>query len=174
MTPAVTKAAKVRRTPAFIRPQGYGNFRNARAQLFRLDDEFGSEFHSRAAHIHLIKNGAGKSPHPAMAVPDSRTEEKIQQRRKPRIADIFVVPGHGTRPNPSPKTIAHHHVVAFAPLLQEMRNLGEVIAIVGVAHDDKAAPRRPDALSQGGSVALLFNPYDPSSSCFRNLDRSVR
>src|SRR5580693_5136144 len=94
MAPAVAKATKVRRTAALVRPERNRNFRDARAELRGLDHELRRKFHSCAAQIHAVVNGASEAAHAAVAVADARVKKKIQDRGEHRIAKISVMPGH--------------------------------------------------------------------------------
>ena len=76
-----------------------------------------------------------------MAVTDARVKEKIQHRGEHGIAEIFVMPGHRAGLYFPAKAIAHHHVVALPPHLDETRHFAEVVAVVRVAHDDERRPR---------------------------------
>lgn len=109
-TPAIAKAAQVRRAATLVGPEDDGDFADARADLSSFDDEFGGEFHSGASDIEAVIDGAGKSPHAAIAVADSNVKEKIEQRRKTGVAEIFVELGHGARFDAAAEAIAHHDV----------------------------------------------------------------
>src|SRR5262249_3424598 len=71
MTPAVTKAAEVRRAAALVGPQGDRDFRNFRAKLSGLDHEFGGEFHAGASQVHAVVDFAREAAHAAVAVSDA-------------------------------------------------------------------------------------------------------
>src|SRR5258706_9878182 len=127
----------MRWTPALVWPQHNRNFRDARADLRRFDNQFGSKLHSGAANAQPIVHCARKTAQAAITVADSGAKKHVEQSCEAGIADIFVAPGHGAWPNPSLKAIAHHQVVAFAPLQNESRNVGEIVAVIGVTHDDE-------------------------------------
>ena len=50
--------------------------------------------------------------------------------------------GHGARLDAAGEAVAHDEVVAAAQRVDERAEVGEVVAVVGVAHDDEA-PARP-------------------------------
>ena len=52
------------------------------------------------------------------------------------IADVAVFPGHGAGPDAAEKAISHHDVIAVAKLCDERGERAEVVAVVGVAHND--------------------------------------
>ena len=44
---------------------------------------------------------------------------------------------HRTRPNPAFEPIPHHQVIPLAQLVEDGLDAGEVVAVVGIAHDDE-------------------------------------
>ena len=66
-------------------------------------------------------------------------------------------PGHGARQNGPSKARAEDVLVPFAQLLDEGRNLREVVGIVGVAHDNVLAARRIEIEPKKRSAAEIAN-----------------
>jgi hypothetical protein len=58
--------------------------------------------------------------------------------------------------------------------VNELRNFEEVVAVVGVTHNDVAASRSCDAGAQGGSVSTLLHMEYARTMRLGDLDRSVR
>src|SRR5580658_7016704 len=141
MTPAIAEAPQVRWTATLVRPQRDGNLRDARAELRRLDHKFGREFHARTAQIHTVVNGASETAHPTMAITYAGVKKKIQDGGEHWIADIFVMPGHRAWFDFSAEAVAHYHVAALLPHLDEARHFAEVVAVIRIAHDDESAAR---------------------------------
>ena len=96
---------------------------------------------------------ARKAAQPAMEVADRAAEEQPADEREDRIAEIAVKRRHGRLRDPAAKTVSHHDVVAFAKLFDEAVEIGEVVGIVAVAHDDVAAARSADAGDKRRAVA---------------------
>ena len=82
-----------------------------------------------------------------------------------------IAPG-STRPPPASQPAALHEVVARAQLLDELRQFAEIVAVVGVAHHDEAAPRRLDASHQRGAVPGALHRHDARALAVRDLRSS--
>ena len=164
----------MRWTPALVFPQCDRNLRGFCAELRRLDHKFRSEFHPVAAHIHPVKHFPGKSTHSAVSITDAGMKKQIQQRRQTGIANVLVVPRHRARFDLSGKTISHHHFAAFAPLRHKSRHFGEIIAIVGITHDDESAARRANSGLQRRAIPALRNWNHSCAMRLHNFDRAVR
>src|SRR5579863_7897735 len=145
MAPAIAKTAQMRRTSALVGPQRNWNFRNLCVELCRLDYELRRKLHARAAQVHLIVNRARESTHATVTVSNPGVKEKIEEPRQSRISDVLVVPWHRAAFDFPTEAIAHHHVVSLSPHFDKARHVGEVVAIVGVAHDDELPARGCDS-----------------------------
>ena len=84
------------------------------------------------------------------------------------MAPGSIVPAAGWQP------AALHEVVPVAELLDELRHLQEVVAVVGIAHDDELAPRGGDAAYECVAVAPGGHLDDarPHAPC--NVLRAIR
>ncbi len=133
------------RTAALVRPEDDGNLGNAGADLAGLDDELQGKFHARAAQIQFVVERSAEATHAAIAVSDAGAEEEIYKPAQSGIAKIFVQRRHGARLDAASEAIAHDEVVALAKFVDEIGHLAEVIAVVGVTHDDVFAARGGDA-----------------------------
>src|SRR5690606_5864872 len=71
------------------------------------------------------------------------------------------------------EAVAHDQVRASAQLLDEAVERGEIIGVVGVAHDDVAAVRRGDTAAQGSPVAALGDSNDARTQAFSDRLRSI-
>ena len=143
----------MRRASPLVGPQNNGNLRDARADLRRLDNHFQRKFHSRAAHVQPVVKSARKSAHAAIAVANARVKKSVEQRGEAGVAQVLVRRRHRSRLDSPAEAIAHHDVVAFPQLLDEARNVGEVVTIVRIAHDDKRAACSGNSGTQGRAVA---------------------
>src|ERR1035441_1119623 len=88
-----------------------------------------------------------------MEIPFVHVEEDSSDSCEDRISDVAVFPRHGPRLDAALEPVPHDHVVAFAQLLNKVVQMLEIITVVGVAHDAKAAARLGDCAVQRGAVA---------------------
>ena len=66
-----------------------------------------------------------------------------------------------------------HEVEPFAEPAHQPGDLAEVVAVVGVAHDDVRAARRLDAAHQRAAVAPFGYRHNSGTHCLRDLLRTV-
>ena len=106
----------------------------------------GGELHPGRAQVERRQQVAAEGAHPAVGVADAGPEEEVEQPREQRVADVPVKPGHRARLDPG-HPVADHQVGAVAQRPDEAVDLGEVVGVVGVAHEDVLAlgPRRSPA-----------------------------
>ena len=71
------------------------------------------------------------------------------------------------------EAIAHDERIAFAQLLHEALEAREIVAVVGIAHDDVASARRGDSGCKRGTVAPLGHRHDARSRARRERRRAV-
>jgi hypothetical protein len=90
-----------------------------------------------------------------------------------RVAEIPVQRRHRPRRDTAGEPVAHHQVRALPQFVNERHQVGEVIAVVGVAHDDVLAAGRDDAAHQRVAVALLADRHDPGARVGRQLLAAV-
>src|SRR5580700_6843057 len=124
---------------ALVGPENDRNFGDAGANLAGLDDKLKGEFHPRAAQIQFVIKIAPESPHSAVAVSDSRTEETIHKPTQTGIAEIPVERRHRAWLDAALESVSHHEIVALAQFLNKIRNLTEIVTVVGIPHDDVLA-----------------------------------
>src|SRR5260370_15404709 len=157
------------RTPAFVRPQDDGDFRAASADLGGFNDHLQGEFSAGDWDLEVIIELAGESAHAAIAIADACVKQSVEKPGKAGIAEVFVKRRHGSGLDPAPKAVAHNHLKAFPQFLDEMGNLGEVITIVRVSHDDELAPGRFDPCLQGSTVSSFSHLDDARPVAFSNF-----
>src|SRR6266849_6418787 len=90
-----------------------------------------------------------------------------------RLAASFVEPGHGAGLDSSLKPVAQYQVGPFAPLSDKARHLREIVAVVGIAHDDELAFGFFDSLLQGIAVASGRNMYNAGTEVLRDFYRAI-
>ena len=75
---------------------------------------------------------------------------------------------------PPLKRLPVDEVVALAEPRDEWLELGEVVAVVGVAHDHPAPARGRDPARERGAVSAALDRHDPGAELLRDLLRAVR
>src|SRR5882757_2604709 len=161
------------RAAALVWPEDDGDFGDAGADLGGLDDKLEGKLHTGAAQIQFVVESAPESPHAAVAVAYSRAEEKIHQPAQTGIAKIFVQRRHGAGLDAAAKAIAHDQVVAPAQFVDEIWDFAEIIAVVGVAHDDVFTAGGGDAGLQRRAVAPLGDADYGGSIVLGNFNRAI-
>ena len=95
---------------------------------------------------------------PQWKSPGVHAEEQPAEEAQHRVAEIAVQRRHGAGLDAAGEAIAHHQLGAVAQPRHERVERGEIVGVVGVAHDDEAAARRGDAAEQRCAVALARRP----------------
>src|SRR5579872_6524675 len=81
---------------------------------------------------------------------------------------------HSALGDSATKAIAHNQLGAIEQLSQKSRDVGEVIAIVGVAHHNIATFGYSDAALQSIAVAFFGHIHQARSTLLGDLLRTVR
>ena len=97
---------------------------------------------------HVAADGA----HAAVGVAHAGAEEEVEDAGEHRVADVAVEPGHRARLDAA-HAVAHHEVGALVELLDEARDVAEVVGEVGVGHHDVVAGGGREAGQVGAAVA---------------------
>jgi len=101
-----------------------------------LDDHFAREFHARAGQPELQEGVLADRAQTRMGVGNARPEEEVEDSGEDRVADVAVFPGHCPWRNASLEARAHAELGARLDLADHRDAVGEVVAAVGVAHQD--------------------------------------
>src|SRR5437667_525184 len=173
MAPAVAEAPEVWGTASFVRPKRDGNFRHANAHGGCLYDELRGKLHTGGSQIHPSIDGFSKAAHAAVGVSDICAEKQFQDSRKHGVADLFMMPSHRARFDFSFEAIAHHNFIAFAPFCAKARHLREIIAVIGIAHDDELSARLFNSLAQCMTVAPRRGMNNSGAVLLGDFDRTV-
>src|SRR5258708_37259890 len=80
---------------------------------------------------------------------------------------------HGILLNSSTKTVSHHHIGAVPQLLDEARDVPEIVAVISVPHYHVFAARAGDSSHKSVAISLGSHIYNPCPHSLRNLDRAV-
>jgi len=102
-----------------------------------------------------------------------RVEEDAADEGQSRVADPAVRPDHRALANAARKSIAHDQIASIAQLVEQRADGGEVVAVVGVAHDHKAALRGCDSTDQRASVTLPLDVDHADAELPRQRLRTV-
>ena len=73
----------------------------------------------------------------------------------------------------SQEAIAHHQVVALTEVGHKTLQLREIVAVVGVTHDDEFSAGRRDSTAQCGSVSPFGDGHHARAPASGNLLRPV-
>ncbi len=104
------------------------------------------------AQVEPRQHVAPQRAHAAVGVADAGAEEDVEDAGQDRVADVAVQPRHRARVDVV-HPVAHHELGAVVELLDEARDLVEVVGQVGVGHDDVVAARGGEAGEVGAAVA---------------------
>ena len=81
---------------------------------------------------------------------------------------------HGTRFDSAPEAVAQHDIVTLAQFFHESRHIGEVVAVVRIAHDDVRTACACDARTQRRPITAFRHANHARAALFRDLNRTVR
>jgi hypothetical protein len=93
-------------------------------------------------------------------------EEQAAEEAEDGVADVAVFPRHGAGMNPARETVAHHDIGARLEGGEHGAGFAEIVAAVGVGHDDVAAAGGVDAGVEGVTVAALGDGDDAGAGRF--------
>lgn len=110
---------------------------------------------------------------PAVKIAQRGAEEQAPHERKRRVADVAVFPWHGARSDATAKPVAHHEIMTGPQRLDKTRQVGEIIAAVGVTHEHVTTQGGRDAAAQGAAVTLGGNGYHAGPRCRGHSLRAV-
>ena len=96
---------------------------------------------------------AAEGAESAVEVADGDAEEDAADGGEDGVAEVTVERRHGSGLDGAGETVAHDEVVAFVELWKEAGEVFEVVAGVGVGHEDVFAVGGLDAGDKGGAVA---------------------
>ena len=152
--PAVAPGAQVRRAAAPVRLQ-CGRYLDQRVPGERgAYDQLGGELHARHAESERPDALPVEAADAAVEVADLlQPEHEASDPRQDRVAQIPVQERHGTGSDAALEPVAHDHVVALAQLVDERAEVGQVVGVVRVGHDDVPPAGRLDAGHQCAAVA---------------------
>ena len=172
--PAVPPGVQVRRPAPAVLGQRGRHLRHALAGQGRLDHHLAGEFHPGRLQVERHHAIPVESAQAAVEVTDLAAEEQAADETQHRVAEVPVQRRHRSRRDPAGEPVAHHQVGTLAQLLDERHQVGEVVAVVGVAHDDVLAVGRDDAAHQRVAVTLVADRHHAGARLFGQPLAAVR
>ena len=124
------------------------------------------------AQVQARQHVAPQRAHAAVRVADAGAEEDVEDAREHRVADVAVQPRHRARVD-LVHPVAHDELGALVEVLDEARDLVEVVREVGVAHHDVAAAGGGEAGQVGAAVAAARLVDDARAGGGRELRAAV-
>src|SRR6516162_1170793 len=124
---------------ATVGPHRDRDFRYSRAKLRRLDHGLRAELKPSSPEVKPVINLLREASHTAVDVPNAGTEEEVEESRERRRAKQPVMPAHSPLFDLTPEPVAHHKLVALAPLGHEAGYFREIVAAVGITQDNELA-----------------------------------
>ena len=172
--PAVAPGAQMRRTRASIRREHGRHFRDAPACQGGLHDHLARELHTRSAQTQIERCCTLEATQATVEVADLRGEEQSPRKAQQRVAEVTMQQGHGAPADAAAEAVADDQGIPRAQRCDESVELGEVVAAVGVRHDDEPAPGGFDATEQRTAIAAARDGYDARARLAGELGRAVR
>jgi len=163
----------MRRPGAAVRLQRGRHLLDAQAGQRSPHHHFAGELHSRGLEVQPADGFGVEAAQAAMEIAGADAEEQAAEIAEHRVAEITVQHRHGAGLDAAPETVAHHQLRPVAQARHEGVERAEIVAVVGVAHDDEAATGGGDAAQQGSSVTLLRDRHDARAHPARDLLRAV-
>ena len=168
--PAVAEGAQVRAlVAAAVGPQRDRHLADARAGERRLDDHLRGVLHPGAAEVEVARQVGAERAHAAVDVVDRHPEPASGEPGEHRVAPHAVQERHGAGPDGAAargKPAPLHQLGAVAQRRQEAMQLGEVVAVIGVAHEHVAPARRRDPARERAAIAARRHRDDPAARRF--------
>ena len=158
--PAIPPGVQVRRPAPAVLGQRGRHLGDPLAGQRRLDHHLAGELHPGRLQVERHDGIPAEPAQAAVEVADLAAEEQPADEAEHRVAEVPVQRGHGPGRDAAGEPVAHHQVRALAQFVNERHQGSEIIAVVGVAHDDVLALGRDDAAHQRVAVALLADRDD--------------
>lgn len=109
-----------------------------------------------------------------MKVTDTDTEEQTANPAQDRIAQIAMERRHGPGSDSTLETVAHDQIHALTQLVHKDLKAGEIVAVIGIAHDGVLAACGSDPPQQGRAIPFLRHIHHPGPQAAGYLLGPVR
>src|ERR1700722_1891270 len=173
MPPAVAPAPQMRRPGPPIRRQCRRHLSYSQPSDGRLHHHLRSELHARRLKVKVEHGVAVETPQAAMEVATGGMEKQPADGGQDRIAEVAMEWRHRAGGDAALETISHDQRVPFAQSGDKVVEPAEVIAVVGIAHDDKTAARGADPAQKGAAISLFGHRNDTCARGCGDLLRTV-
>src|ERR1700738_5095739 len=108
-----------------------------------------------------------------MEIGDRAAIKEPSYRAQHGIAEISMQQWHGTALDPALEAVADDEIIARLKPIKERIEAAEIVAVVGISHDDELSTRCRDARSQRTAITALRHGNDTRSQRLRDLARAV-
>ena len=173
VTPAIAPGSEVGWAAAAVWREGGGDLGHAEAGEGGFDDHLAGELHAGGAEVEREDGVAAEGAKAAVEVADGDAEEDAADGGEDGVAEVTVKRWHGSGLDGAGEAVAHDEVVAFVEFWEEAGEVFEVVAGVGVGHEDVFAAGGLDAGDEGGSVAADGHVDDAGAFVGGDLLRAV-
>ena len=174
VAPAIPPGAQMRRARAAVRRQGGRDLGDAQVLQRGLDNHFACELHAGRGQAQILHGPTTEAAQPTVKVAGPAAEEQPTDAGQHRVSQVAMQRRHGARLDAALEPVAHHQIVAFAQFFDEGIERAEIVAVVGVGHDDVAASRRGDAAEQSAAIALARDRDHARTQGLGNFPGAVR
>ena len=155
------------------RVRDLGDFFAAQAGF---DNHLGGELHSGATLIEPLVHGFAKTAQPTVDVVNWGIEPSSDEKRKKRVANPAMQEWHRTRLNgttPGRKSAPLNQVEPFSQFFNDLRDLKEIVAGIGIPYEDELAARSSNSSHQCAAVAWFLDHYDSRAMALSDSSRQI-
>src|SRR6266545_60124 len=170
MAPAVARRRKFRATDPPMKLDR--NLPHIEAFARRTDDHLGCELHTDGPQVEGGQHIAPNCAHPAMRIVNVRSVDDVEKARENRITQT-AQQRHRARCDAA-HPVADDKLRAVLELLDETRNLAEVVREVGIDHDDEVALGGGEAGEIRASIAATRLLDHEGARSTREIAAAVR
>ncbi len=167
----------MRPSPAPIRPQGNGDFRDLESRLGCLNHHFGRKFHSQGSEVHRPPSLGSERTNATVEIPHPDPKKKPSNPTERRVADPPVLPWHRTRgdlPTAGRHPASHDQPGAGPHRADHPPHRGERITPVGVGHHNDPTHSGIHTAGYRGAIAPNLHWHHPRPRLLRRLPASIR
>ena len=108
-----------------------------------------------------------------MKVADGNLEKEPPKKAQRRISKVSVQKRHCLWGDSALESVSHHQISAAAQLIKVFIEAREIIAVVGIAHDDVAAASGLNPAKEGPAIAANGRVHQPRAVAPDDLPRPV-
>src|SRR6202041_2341483 len=121
------------------------------------------ELHAGRAEVEAENGVATHGADTAVEVADGDAEEEAADKTENGVTEILVQRGHGSGFELAAEAVAHNEIVALFEFGEETGELAEVVACIGISHEDVLPACRLDAGKQCRTIAADRDRNDASA-----------